>query len=183
MAERHSDSPLKNVNDKSAGILVRTLNRIEKVGNKLPDPAVLFLIGMLLTWILSRWLSSVTFTELVPGTQEPLKVVNLLSLDYFAQFLAGMVNEFVAFPPLGVVLVALLGVGVAEHSGFINACLKSLLKLTPKKLLTPMLLLVAIISHTAADAGYVLVIPLGGVIFYAAGRHPLAGIAAAFAGV
>ena len=82
-----------------------------------------------------------------------------------------------------VVLVALLGVGVAEASGFINAGLKALLSVTPRALLTPMLILVAIISHTAADAGYVLVIPLGGVIFYAAGRHPLAGIAAAFAGV
>ena len=66
---------------------------------------------------------------------------------------------------------------------FINAGLKSLLGFTPKSLLSPMLLLVAIVSHTAADAGYVLVIPLGGVIFYAAGRHPLAGIACAFAGV
>jgi aminobenzoyl-glutamate transport protein len=74
-------------------------------------------------------------------------------------------------------------VGVAEHTGFINAVLKFMLSFTPKSLLTPMLILVAIVSHTAADAGYVLVIPLGGVIFYAAGRHPLAGIAAAFAGV
>jgi p-aminobenzoyl-glutamate transporter AbgT len=77
----------------------------------------------------------------------------------------------------------LLGVGVAEHTGFINASLKGLLSFTSVKLLTPMLILVAIVSHTAADAGYVLVIPLGGVIFYTAGRHPLAGIAAAFAGV
>jgi aminobenzoyl-glutamate transport protein len=77
----------------------------------------------------------------------------------------------------------MLGVGVAEHSGFINAGLKMMLSFTPKSLLTPMLILVAIVSHTATDAGYVLVIPLGGVIFYAAGRHPLAGIAAAFAGV
>jgi aminobenzoyl-glutamate transport protein len=84
---------------------------------------------------------------------------------------------------LGVVLVTLLGVGVAEHTGFINGALKSMLSFTSARLLTPLLILVAIISHTAADAGYVLVIPLGGVIFYAAGRHPLAGIAAAFAGV
>jgi aminobenzoyl-glutamate transport protein len=82
-----------------------------------------------------------------------------------------------------VVLVALLGVGVAEHTGFINAGLKALLSFTSAALLTPMLIFVGIISHTAADAGYVLVIPLGAVIFYAAGRHPLAGIAAAFAGV
>jgi aminobenzoyl-glutamate transport protein len=81
------------------------------------------------------------------------------------------------------VLVALLGVGCAEHTGFINAGLKGLLSFTSAKLLTPMLIFVGIISHTAADAGYVLVIPLGAVIFYAAGRHPLAGIAAAFAGV
>jgi aminobenzoyl-glutamate transport protein len=94
-----------------------------------------------------------------------------------------MVNVFVTFPPLGVVLVAMLGVGVAESVGFLNAGLKWMLNLTPRMLLTPMLILVACLSHTATDAGYVLVIPLGGVIFYTAGRHPLAGIAAAFAGV
>ena len=183
MVERDPKLPRTDSIDKSVGILVRVLNRIEKMGNRLPDPAVLFLMGMVATWILSRLLSRVTFTEIDPRTQQSLEVVNLLSLSYFAQFLAGMVKEFVEFPPLGVVLIALLGVGVAEHSGFIDACLKSLLKLTPDKLITPMLLLVAIVSHTAADAGYVLVIPIGGVIFYAAGRHPLAGIAAAFAGV
>lgn len=77
----------------------------------------------------------------------------------------------------------LLGVGVAEHTGFINAALKALLSVTPFRLLTPMVILVACISHTAADVGYVLVIPLAGIIFYTAGRHPLAGIAAGFAGV
>jgi para-aminobenzoyl-glutamate transporter family len=77
----------------------------------------------------------------------------------------------------------MLGVGVAEHSGFISAGLKRMLDSTPRTLLTPMVVLVAIVSHTATDAGYVLVIPLAGVIFYAMGRHPLAGIAAAFAGV
>ena len=77
----------------------------------------------------------------------------------------------------------MLGVGVAEHVGFIGAALRAMLAVTPRRLLTPMLLLVAVVSHTAADAGYVLVIPLGGVIFRAAGRHPLAGIACAFAGV
>jgi len=94
-----------------------------------------------------------------------------------------MVNTFVNFVPLGVVLVAMLGVGVSEHSGYINTGLKLLLSFTPKSLLTPMVIFVGIISHSAVDAGYVLVIPLGGIIFYAAGRHPLAGIAAAFAGV
>jgi aminobenzoyl-glutamate transport protein len=81
------------------------------------------------------------------------------------------------------VLVALLGVGVAEHVGFLTALLRGLLNITPSRLLTPVVILVGCLSHTTADAGYVLVIPLGGVIFYTAGRHPLAGIAAAFAGV
>lgn len=77
----------------------------------------------------------------------------------------------------------MLGVGIAEYTGFLNAGLKGLLRVTPGKLLTPMVLLVSIVSHTAGDTGYVLVIPLGGVIFLAAGRHPLVGIDAAFAGV
>ena len=77
----------------------------------------------------------------------------------------------------------MLGIGVAEHSGFITTGIRGLLNVTSERLLTPMVILVGIVSHSAVDAGYVLVIPLGGVIFYAAGRHPLAGIAAAFAGV
>ena len=173
----------KNGKQPSRGVLARMLDLLERFGNKLPDPAVLFLIGMIITWMLSAWLSGFSFAELDPRSNKPIEIVNLLSLERMALFLAGMVKEFVGFPPLGVVLVALLGVGVAEQAGFINTCLKNLLALTPQKLLTPMLLLVAIISHTAADAGYVLVIPIGGVMFYAAGRHPLAGIAAAFAGV
>jgi len=94
-----------------------------------------------------------------------------------------MVTNFSHFHPVGVVLVAMLGIGVAEHTGFINTGLRALLGVTAKWLVTPMVILVGIVSHSAVDAGYVLVIPLGGVIFYAAGRHPLAGIAAAFAGV
>ncbi|MEM8998255.1 MAG: AbgT family transporter, partial [Acidobacteriota bacterium] len=165
------------------GLLNRLLNGIEVAGNKLPDPAILFFLLMVLTWIASAMLSSVTFTEVNPATGAAIEVKNQLTGPAIATFLSDMVRTFTGFHPLGVVLVALLGVGVAEHTGFINAGLKWMLSFTPRLLLTPVLIFVAIISHTAADAGYVLVIPLGGVIFYAAGRHPLAGIAAAFAGV
>ncbi len=161
----------------------RALNAVERIGNKLPDPAALFLILLVVVWILSALLSNVQFAELDPRSGKPILINNQLTGAALATFLSTMVGTFTAFPPLGVVLVALLGVGVAEHTGFINASLKALLNFTPRLLLTPMLILVAVLSHTAADAGYVLVIPLGGVIFYAAGRHPLAGIAAAFAGV
>ena len=166
-----------------SGAVERFLSWIERVGNRLPDPAVLFVILMLVVWVLSALLAPVQFTETHPATGEPIRVQNQMTGDALATFLSTMVKTFVNFPPLGIVLVALLGVGVAEHSGFINAGLKWLLSFTPRALLTPMLVLVAIVSHTATDAGYVLVIPLGGVIFYAAGRHPLAGIGAAFAGV
>lgn len=169
--------------DASPRLVDRALNAIERVGNKLPDPAALFLILMLLVWVLSALLAPVQFSEIDPRSGQPIQIKNQLAGTSIAAFLANMVTTFTGFHPLGVVLVALLGVGVAEHTGFINACLKGLLSFTSAQLLTPMLILVAIVSHTAADAGYVLVIPLGGVIFYAAGRHPLAGIAAAFAGV
>ncbi len=165
------------------GFVNKALDFIERAGNKLPDPAILFFVLMLVIWVLSALFSTMTFTDIDPSSGEAIKVNNLLTSTALAAFLSNMVTTFTSFAPLGIVLVAMLGVGVAEHSGFINAGLKSMLSVTPKSLLTPMLILVAIVSHTATDAGYVLVIPLGGIIFYAAGRHPIAGIAAAFAGV
>ncbi|MFZ6801678.1 AbgT family transporter [Undibacterium sp. Di24W] len=161
----------------------RTLNAIERVGNKLPDPAILFALFMFTVWGISWALSGVSFNEIDPRNGKPIQINNLLDGGAFTAFMAKLVSTFVSFPPLGVVLVAMLGLGVAEHTGFINAGLRSILAVTPKMLLTPVLVAVGILSHVAVDAGYVLVIPLGAVIFYAAGRHPLAGIAAAFAGV
>lgn len=163
--------------------LTRALDGIERLGNRLPDPAVLFLMLMVVVWVLSAWLSTLSFDLLDPRTGEPLVVNNLLTGQSLTAFLSNLVEVFVGFHPLGVVLLAMLGIGVADHTGFIKAALRGLLSVTARSLLTPMLLLVGIISHSAVDAGYVLVIPLGAVIFQAAGRHPLAGIAAAFAGV
>jgi aminobenzoyl-glutamate transport protein len=163
--------------------LERILGSIERVGNRLPDPAVLFLLLLGITLVISALMSLVDFDAVDPRSNAPLEVVNLLSGSQLTLFTGDLVTIFTTFHPLGVVLVAMLGIGVAEHVGFINASLRALLAVTARKLLTPMLIVVALLSHLAVDAGYVLVIPLGGVIFYAAGRHPLAGIAAAFAGV
>lgn len=161
----------------------RILNSIESIGNKLPDPAVLFAILLVSVWIISWLFSGISFDEIDPRTSAQIKINNLLAPKELVKYLTQMVNTFISFPPIGVVLVAMLGLGVAEHSGFINSSIKIILGITPKKLLTPAVIFVAILSHIAVDAGYVLVIPLGGAIFYAAGRHPLAGIAAAFMGV
>jgi len=163
--------------------LTRALDAVERVGNRLPDPAVLFAALLLVVMVLSAWFATLSFDQIDPRSGQPIVVKNMLQGDNLAAFFAQMVATFVGFHPLGVVLVAMLGIGVADHAGFIRAGLKALLAVTARWLLTPMLITVAIVSHTAADAGYVLVIPLGGVIFMAAGRHPLAGIAAAFAGV
>jgi aminobenzoyl-glutamate transport protein len=161
----------------------RLLRRVEVLGNKLPDPALLFVFALGFTWVLSALLAGYAFQVPSKAGPQARAVVSQLAGPALTSFFADMVATFVGFHPLGVVLVALLGVGVADHSGFIRAGLKGLLRSTPGALLTPMLIVAAILSHVAADAGYVLVIPLGGVIFQAAGRHPLAGIAAAFAGV
>ncbi len=165
------------------GGLNRILNFIEVAGNKLPDPAVLFALLLALVWALSWAMSGLVFHEIDPRTGQAIQIKNLLAPAALTEFTAKMVNIFVTFPPLGVVLVAMLGLGVAEYTGFINAGLRKILVITPRLLLTPVLIAVGVLSHIAVDAGYVLVIPLGAVIFYAAGRHPLAGIAAAFAGV
>ena len=161
----------------------RALAVIERTGNRLPDPAMLFVGLLLITWALSWLLSYLHFGATDPRTGEPVQVINQLSGEAMTSFLANMVSTFAHFHPIGVVLVAMLGIGVAEHTGFIHSALRAMLTVTARWLLTPMIILVGIVSHTAADAGYVMVIPLGGVIFLAAGRHPLAGIAAAFAGV
>ena len=163
--------------------LVRFLDRVEVLGNRLPDPAVLFLLLLIAVWVFSALLAPFSYSHIDPRTGSALEIHNLATPDQLAHFLSRMVPTFVGFHPLGVVLLAMLGIGVADYTGFIRTGLKALMNVTSRAIVTPMLLLIAIISHSAVDAGYVLVIPLGAVIFQAAGRHPLAGIAAAFAGV
>lgn len=163
--------------------MTAVLGAIERIGNRLPDPAVLFALLMLVVWLLSWWLSTLSWDVIDPRTKAPLVVDNLLDGQSFGQFMARLWRVFIEFPPLGTVIVAMIGIGVADASGLINAGLRELLGVTARQILTPMVVAVGLLSHAAVDAGYVLVIPLGAVIFYTAGRHPLAGLAAAFAGV
>jgi aminobenzoyl-glutamate transport protein len=168
----------------SKGVFDRFLDLIEKVGNKLPDPAVLFLLALLATWVASMLLAgSEVRLPKAGGEFDVMKVENQLAGKALVTMLTKVTTEFVNFAPLGVVLVAMLGLGVADKSGFIGAALRRLLSVTPRFLLTPVTIAVGLLSLVAVDAGYVLVIPLGGVIFYAAGRHPIAGISAAFAAI
>jgi len=110
-------------------------------------------------------------------------VVNLLSIEGIHRILTSLVTNFTSFAPLGTVLVALIGIGVAEVSGFIGASMRLLVLSSPARWLTPIVVFAGVMSNMASEIGYVLLVPLAGLIFLAAGRHPLVGVAAAFAGV
>ena len=172
----------------------RWLNGIEAIGNKLPHPIALFAVFALAIVVISAICSvlGVSATgELVvkldDGTsalqETTVTAVSLLTKEGLTYMLTQAVHNFTTYAPLGMVLVAMLGVGVAEHSGLINALLKAAVKVTPAKLITPMVVFLGVMSNIASDAGYVILIPLGAMIFRAYGRHPMAGLAAAFAGV
>lgn len=159
------------------------LSVIERMGNALPHPATLFFLMTVLVLFLS-WLTSLMGLQVIhPGTQEIVQPVNLLSADGLERILKGLVGNFAGFAPLGTVLVALLGIGVAEHSGLIGACLRRVVLSSPRALLTPIIVFSGVMSNMASEIGYVLLVPLAGLMFQAAGRHPILGIAAAFAGV
>jgi aminobenzoyl-glutamate transport protein len=165
------------------GILQKLLNWTEKAGNALPHPATLFALFALAALVLSAVGYYLDWEVVHPGTKEVVKPVNLLSHDGIHRILLEMVDNFTGFAPLGIVLVAMLGIGIAEQSGLINAIIRMLVLNSPRHLLTFVVVFSGILSNVASDVGYVLLIPLAGVIFLAVGRHPVAGMAAAFAGV
>jgi len=163
--------------------LEKFLDVVERGGNALPHPATLFALLALLV-ILASWLASLAELSVQhPTTGATVTVVNLLSLEGLHRILASLVTNFTSFAPLGTVLVALIGIGVAEHSGLIGAALRKLVLASPRKLLTPIVVFAGVMSNMASEIGYVLLIPLAGLIFKSAGRHPIVGMAAAFAGV
>ena len=161
----------------------KALNWTEKIGNALPHPATLFALFALAALLFSALGHYLEWEAIHPGTKELVKPINLLSHDGIHRILLEMVDNFTSFAPLGIVLVAMLGIGIAEQSGLINAIIRLLVLNSPKHLLTFVIVFSGVLSNIASDVGYVLLIPLAGVIFLAVGRHPIAGMAAAFAGV
>lgn len=202
------------------------LGMIERIGNALPDPALLFFYGCLLIMVVSHigvvagWsVKPIRMQEVMapvldasgapvldpatgqarlapvidestgrPKTElieagEPITARSLLSADGFYWCMSNMVSNFVRFPPLGIVLVAMLGVGLAEKTGLFDTLIKGMALLVPQKLLSPAIILIGILANIASDAGYIVLPPLAAALYLASGRSPLAGIAAAFAGV
>ncbi|MCK0470207.1 AbgT family transporter [Halalkalibacter sp. APA_J-10(15)] len=169
---------------KKQGFVLRSLDTIEVVGNKLPHPVTLFFYFALAIVVLSAIFSLVGLQVQDPLNEgEIIEVKNLLSAEGISYMFTSAVANFTGFAPLGTVLVTMLGIGIAERSGLISAMLRGLVTSVPKQLLTAALVFGGIMSSMAADAGYVVLTPLGAVLFAGLGRHPLAGLAAAFAGV
>lgn len=159
------------------------LTAVERGGNALPHPATLFAMLSCGVVVLSGIAANTNLEVVHPGTGELIRPVSLLTADGLHRILVDMVTNFTSFAPLGTVLVSMLGIGVMEASGLIGAALRLLVLSSPKRLLTFVIVLSGILSNTASEIGYVLLVPLGGIIFLGAGRHPIAGLAAAFAGV
>ncbi|MGK7920433.1 MAG: AbgT family transporter [Trichodesmium sp.] len=168
---------------KKLGIANKALIYIEKVGNKLPDPITLFFYLCLAVIIISAIANWTNLSVVHPGTKETIQAVSLLTPDGIRKIVTETVNNFVNFPPLGTVLVAMLGVGVAESTGLISALLRQLVLVAPAKFITPVIIFAGVMSNIASDAGYVVLTPLAALVFLAYKRHPIAGLAAAFAGV
>jgi len=169
----------------------RFLDGVEWLGNLLPHPVTLFAILAVGIVVLSGILGGLGLAVEDPrpvsasgrADDGMIRAVSLLSADGVRRIWTGLVTNFTSFAPLGVVLVAMLGVGVAEKSGLLSAAVRGMVLGAPRHVVTVVIVFAGIISNTASEVGYVVLIPLAGAIFYALGRHPLAGMAAAFAGV
>ncbi len=169
------------------GWFTRFLDLVEWLGNLLPHPVTLFALlatAMVFLSGLFGWLG-VSVPDPRPGAaaHATIEAVSLLNAAGLRRILGGLVTNFVNFVPLGVVLVAMLGVGVAEKSGLLSAMVRGIVLTAPRHVVTVAVVFAGVVSNTASEMGYVVLVPLAGAIFLALGRHPLAGMAAAFAGV
>ena len=171
----------------AGGVVARFLTAVEVLGNLLPHPVTLFAL-FALGVVVERARAAGAGLEGVeprPGVEEgaPLTVTSLLSAEGVRWMSQNLVSNFAGFVPLGTVLVALLGVGVAEKSGLLSAAIRSMVLAAPRDLDTLVVVFAGVVSNTASEMGYVVIIPLAMALFHSLGRHPLAGMAASFAGV
>ena len=181
----------QSTDNQNSGWFSRFLAAVEWLGNLLPHPITLFAMLALFIVFLSGILG---YFDVAVADPRPLdavgrdpdgmiEVISLVSAAGLQKIVTGLVTNFTGFAPLGTVLVALLGVSVAEHSGLLSTAMRALVLNASKRMVTVTIVLAGILSNTASELGYVVLIPLAAMIFHSLGRHPLAGLAAAFAGV
>lgn len=180
MAESTSTRPpedsTKEQND-STGFL----GVVEKIGNKLPDPFWLFVILSAVVVVVSWIGSRAGMTAEDPSSGEIIEVESLLTTENLSRMVTDAVENFISFPPLGVILSVMLGVAVAEQTGMLSALVRAMVAKVSPKILTFMVALAGVTGSVASDAIYVIIIPLGAMAFYAVGRSPIVGAMVAFA--
>ncbi|WP_028935889.1 AbgT family transporter [Pseudonocardia spinosispora] len=161
----------------------RGFDTIERIGNKLPHPFWLFWIFAVIVAVLSAVLKAAGVSAVNPSSGKTIEVQNLLSKDGLAQVLKGAVDAYGTFPPLATIVLIMLGIAVAEKAGLVNVLLRRMVMRVPGKYLTFALSMTAMVGHVASDAAYVALVPLGGLLFRAAGRSPVLGCIVAFVSV
>jgi aminobenzoyl-glutamate transport protein len=165
------------------GLADRVLSTVERAGNRLPDPATLFVALAAATLALSAVGEAAGWSVVHPGDGSTVPVVSLLNAAGVRRMLTEAVTVFTGFPPLGVVLVMLLGIGVAEASGLFGAVLRALVAAVPARWMTAAMVFAGVNASLAADAGFLVLLPLAAAVFVGAGRHPLAGLALAYGAI
>lgn len=171
-----------SLNSKEKPTLInRFLNIVEKIGNRLPDPSILFFLMCLglavLTWIISFF--SITVKH--PGTGDTIAIKSILSSDGLSMILNDAVKNFSEFPALGLVLAVMLGIGVSEKTGYFDKLMIQVVHKAPKKIIVPVIILVGILGNAAGDAATIVLPPLTAMVFIKLGYHPIAGLAMAYA--
>ncbi len=161
----------------------RWLNGIERIGNALPHPATIF--GMLAVFVvLLSFITHLAGVSAVnPADGGVVKPFNLLGAEGLAYMFVNVVKNFITFPPFGIVLVCTVGIGIADGTGLLETLIRQTIVKAPRRFVTSAIITAGILSHLASEIGYVVLIPLGAMVFIAFKRHPIVGIAAAFAGV
>jgi aminobenzoyl-glutamate transport protein len=183
--------PADGDDDEAPGRITRFLRVVEWLGNALPHPVTLFALFALSVVVLSGVLGAIGLAVEDPRPEGAagraadgmIRVISLMNADGVRRIVQNLVTNFTSFVPLGTVLVAMLGVGVAERSGLLTAVIRAMVLKARPSTVTVTIVFAGVISNTASEMGYVVLIPLAAMVFYSMGRHPLAGLAAAFAGV
>ncbi|UCZ52742.1 AbgT family transporter [Bacillus shivajii] len=177
-----TDPGLQPNGTEKKGLFMRFLDGVEKVGNKLPHPFMLFVYLALFVIGLSAVVNLFGVTVVHPGTEEEMAIQSLISAEGLRFIIDSMLDNFVGFAPLGLVLVMMLGIGLAQKVGLIQAFMRKSILNAPPALVTYAVLFAGVIGNLASDAAFIIVPPLAAMVFYGLGRHPLAGLAAGFAG-
>jgi aminobenzoyl-glutamate transport protein len=170
-------SPVEN--DSRGGFL----KKLEIFGNKLPNPAILFLVLIAILAVLSAVLASQHVSAIHPLTHKPIFIKSLISQEGLQWIFTDMIKNYLAFPPLGMIMVLTLGIGLLEKAGFMDAAIKASVHAIPPKYVTFTIVIISFMSHMASDAAIVVVPPIAAMLFYSLGRHPFAGFAASLAAI